>query len=251
MAETLKEKRNIEVCFSPISFPLFKNDESIVVIVDILRATTAICSALANGAVKIIPVAKVEETKEYKNSGCLIAGERDGKVIDGADFGNSPFNFTRERVFGQSIVITTTNGTQAIDIARNAASIVLGAFTNIEVLSKWLINSNKDIVILCSGWKNKFNIEDSLFAGALIELIEKSGNFQSKCDSAIACGDLWNLAKNDLIGYIQKCSHRERLRKLGLDDVIEYCFTLNTANVIPILKENSLVNLLEIKGTIN
>jgi 2-phosphosulfolactate phosphatase len=237
------EKKTFEVCFSPVMFPFLKKENAIVVIVDILRATTAICTAFENGAIKIIPVAKVEDTYHYKASGFKIAGERDGIVIPGADFGNSPFNFTRENVHGQSIVITTTNGTQAIEMAKDCQQVIIGSFLNIDAIFNYLKAQNKPITVLCAGWKNKFNIEDSLFAGALATMFSSLPEYDLKCDSAIASMDLWNLAKDDLIGYIQKASHRERLRKLGLDDVIEYCFTLNSNCVIPALDHDILIDI--------
>jgi len=222
---------------------LHKKEGSVVVIVDILRATTAMCTAFANGAKAIIPVAKVADAYQYRNEGCLIAGERDGIVIEGADFGNSPFNFTKENVTGKTIAITTTNGTQAIEMSKCCNKVAIGAFSNLNAVGEWLIKQNQNIVILCAGWKNRFNLEDSIFAGALTEYLLNRKDLNSKvdCDSAIAAIDLWNIAKTDLVEYIQKSSHRHRLKRLGLDDVIEYCFTLNTTNVVPVLKGDRLI----------
>lgn len=236
--------KSIEVCFSPALFPfILTKDNYIVVIVDILRATTAICTAFKNGATEIIPVAKIEDTIKYRSLGYMVAGERDGIVIDGADFGNSPFNFTEENVKGKKIAITTTNGTQTIEAAKIADHVVLGAFSNFSVLEKWLIAQQKNVVIFCSGWKNKFNIEDTLFAGALSEMLLQKG-FSSVCDSVAASVDLWQIAKTDILNYIEKASHRHRLKRLGLDDVLEYCFERDTANVIPGLEGNALIDFL-------
>ncbi|HNW98673.1 MAG TPA: 2-phosphosulfolactate phosphatase [Bacteroidales bacterium] len=240
-----KNCRTIETCFTPVLFPhILTKENFIVIIVDILRATTAICTAFGNGAVEVIPVAKIEETKKYRGLGYKVAGERDGIVINGADFGNSPFNFTKENVNGEKIVITTTNGTQTIEIAKHCDAVVLGAFSNINVLARWLSEKNKNIVILCSGWKNKFNIEDTIFAGALIERLQLLSEYNVNCDSSIAALDLWLLAKNHVLQYVEKASHRHRLKKLGLDDVLEYCFTEDTTSVIPILENGKLVNAL-------
>ena len=235
----------IETCFSPALFPhILTTENYVVVIVDILRATTAICTAFNNGAVEIVPVAKIEETKNYRPLGYMIAGERNGIVIDGADFGNSPFNFTEENVKGKKIVITTTNGTQTIEMAKSCDTVVLGAFTNISVLAEWLSKQKKNVVIFCSGWKNKFNIEDTIFAGALIEKLQSLSNYEVNCDSSIAAIDLWDLAKTNVLEYVEKASHRHRLQKLGLDDVLEFCFTEDTTPVVPILENGKLVNAL-------
>ncbi|MFH0865832.1 MAG: 2-phosphosulfolactate phosphatase [Bacteroidota bacterium] len=245
---TIDNSRTIEVCFTPALFPYRLTKENyVVVIVDILRATTAICTAFGNGAIEVIPVAEIDETKKYRGLGYKVAGERDGIVIDGADFGNSPFNFTKKNVNGEKIVITTTNGTQTIEISKVCDTVVLGAFSNLSVLTGWLNTQQKNVVILCAGWKNKFNIEDSVFAGALIQRLMQHRNYKIICDSAMAACDLWNLAKNDVLNYIEKASHRHRLKKLGLDDVLEYCFTEDTAPVIPVLYGGKLVNALKKK----
>jgi len=242
---TFLEKPTIETCFSPALFQYIITKENyVVVIIDILRATTAICTAFKNGATEMVPVAKIEDTGKYRPLGYMVAGERDGIVIDGADFGNSPFNFTEENVKGKKIVITTTNGTQTIEVAKASDTIVLGSFSNISVLTDWLVNQHKNIVFLCSGWKNKFNVEDSIMAGDIASRLLQKG-FVSNCDSTAAAIDLWNIAKTDVLAYVEKASHRHRLKKLGLDDVLEYCFTPDTAEVIPLLKNNAFFNVLK------
>lgn len=234
----------IEVCFTPVLYSHRLTTENyVVVIVDILRATTAICSAFQNGVEKIIPVASIDEAHKYKAKGFLVAAERDGKVLDFADFGNSPFNFIKDEVKGKTIVYSTTNGTQAIEMAKDAESIAIGAFSNLSVLTNYLLRKNKNVVVLCAGWKNKFNLEDSLFAGALTAKLLMSGKFSCFCDAAIGAMDLWSNAKTNLLGYIEKCSHRHRLKKLGLDDVLEHCFTIDAASVVPVLKEKELINV--------
>jgi 2-phosphosulfolactate phosphatase len=235
----------VEVCFTPILYnERTIKDNFAVVVVDILRATTSICAAFANDVLSIIPVTSIEEAKAYKEQGYLIASERGGKKLDFADFGNSAFSFMNEEVKGKTIVYSTTNGTEAIEIAKDSDVLVIGAFSNFDSLSQWLINQNLNVVILCSGWKNKFNLEDSIFAGALTEkLINNS--FTTECDSAKAAIDLWSIAKENLLGYIEKAAHRDRLRKLNLDDVLDFSFKFNTANVVPVLKEGKLIDILK------
>ena len=238
-----KEKIKIEVCFSPAVYHRFHNKEAIVVVTDILRATSAICTAFINGAKRIIPVATLEEAKAMKERGFLVAAERDGIVRDFADFGNSPFNFNREKVEGKIIVYSTTNGTQAIQKSSESYKVAIGAYLNLKALVHWLISENRDVVILCAGWKDRFSLEDTVFAGALVEGLMKSGYFETICDSTLAAADLWSIAKNNLIGYIQKAAQRNRLKKNGLDDVIEYCHTMNITEIIPVSKNNYLEKL--------
>lgn len=234
-------KRNLETCFSPALFESEHHKDSIVVIIDVLRATSAICTAFANGAAEIIPVAEIAEAKEYKSKGFLVAAERDGYVLDFADFGNSPFNFTADRVKGKTIVYSTTNGTALINLASSAYMIVIGSFLNLNELTRWLLLQNKDILLFCAGWKNRFNLEDTVCAGAFAASLLKSGMYGTICDSTLAALDLWALASPDLFGYIEKAAQRSRLRDKNLDDCIQYCLTPDLAPVIPVMKNGKLM----------
>jgi 2-phosphosulfolactate phosphatase len=225
----------IEVCFTPKLFSeILTKENFVVVLVDILRATTSICTAFSNGVSSIIPVGNLEIARQYKEKGFMVASEQDGKKLDFADFGNSAFSFTKERISGKTLVYCTTNGTKALEMARTASEIVIGSFINLGAMEEWLRERKANVVILCSGWKNKFCLEDTLFAGSLSSRLLETGEFRSSCDSVMASIDLWNLAKNNLIGYIEKAAHRHRLKSLGLDDVIEYSFTIDQTNVVPI-----------------
>jgi len=231
----VQEKRSVEVCFSPGLFEdVVTTGDFIVVLVDILRATTTIVTAVANGVEAIIPVATHDEARRLKSEGFLVATEKDGVQLDFADFGNSAFSFTREAIGGRTLVYCTTNGTRALHMARGASSIAIGAFINISALTEWLAGQQKDVVILCSGWKNKFCLEDTLFAGALTQRLLDTGLFRSDCDSASASLDLWKLAEGDVLGYIEKAAQRHRLKKLGLDDVIPYSFACDQVKVVPV-----------------
>lgn len=236
-------KRKIEVCLSPALYNYFENPDAVTVVVDVLRASSAIVTAFMNGAEKIIPVGTLEEARDMKGKGFMVAAERDGIVRDFADFGNSPYNFTPERVRNHPIVYSTTNGTQAIQLASSSHTVIVGAFLNITAIAEYLVSMNRDVLVLCAGWKNKFNLEDTLFAGALVDILLKVQNFSTICDSTLASMDLWMVARKDLTGYIEKAAQRHRLKKNNLDDVIEYCLTIDITKVIPVLKDNYLVKL--------
>ncbi len=235
-------KRKLETCFSPALYEAELHSDSIVVIIDILRASSAICTAFANGAESIIPVAGVDEAREYKNRGFLVAAERDGYVLDFADFGNSPFNFTREKVQGKTIVYSTTNGTGIIKMASSSSTLVIGSFLNITALTGWLTRQEKDVVLFCAGWKNRFSLEDAVCAGALAERLMKSSLYSTICDSTNAAMDLWTMAKDNLQGYIEKAAQRSRLRNKGLDDCIGFCLTPDFTEKIPLIKNGILVD---------
>jgi 2-phosphosulfolactate phosphatase len=242
-----KSQNRLEVCLSPAIYDKHADDHNIVVIVDILRATSTICAAIHNGVKSIIPVATVEEARAMKQQGYMVASERDGYVLDFADFGNSPFNFTPEIVGGKEIVYSTTNGTRCIHLASHSKAVVIGSFLNISVLTNWLIQQNAPILIFCASWKDRFSLEDTVYAGALAERLMNSGKFETICDGVTASIDLWSLAKNDLFAYIQKAAQKSRLASKGLDDCIEYCLTDDLCPVIPIFQDEKLVDILKSK----
>jgi 2-phosphosulfolactate phosphatase len=235
-----KTTNRVEVCFTPALYPEYKDDDAIVVVVDILRATSAIVTAFMNGVHHIIPVAGLDEAKAYKMKGYLVAAERDGIVRDFADFGNSPYNFRQEVIQNKDIVYSTTNGTHCIMMAAHSYRVLIGSYLNISALVQYVTIENRNLIILCAGWKNKFNLEDTLFAGALSEAMLNTGKYSTICDSVHASMDLWNLAKNQLNTYIDKAAQRHRLKMNQLDDVIGYCHTPDLTHVIPALKDHYL-----------
>ena len=120
---------------------------------------------------------------------------------------------------------------------------MVGSYLNLTALSRWLIAQNRDVTIFCAGWKNRFSLEDSVFAGAVTEQLIENGNFFTICDSANAALDLWRVAKDDLINYSQKVAQKGRLASKGLDDVFDFCHTLDQTNVIPLLKGDRLIGI--------
>jgi 2-phosphosulfolactate phosphatase len=240
----LENPKSLEVCLSPALLSLYNVENCIVVIIDIFRATSSICYGIENGAEAIIPVAQVEECVAYreKGTGYLLAAERDGSVVDGFDFGNSPFSYTAEKVGGKTVVLTTTNGTQALHLSRKAKKVVIGSFLNLTALSNWLKAQNENILLVCAGWKNNFNLEDTAFAGAVIDHLAADGNYKLD-DPAIAAFDLYQLAKGDIPAYLSKTSHGERMRKLGIEKDIAFCLNVDITTAIPILQGEKLVKL--------
>lgn len=235
---------NIEVCHTPQAYSLFHKENAIVVVIDVFRATSAIVTAFYNGVSKMVPVASVDEAREYQRNGYMAAAERDGEVIEGFELGNSPFGYMNNKVKGKTIAISTTNGTQAIEASRKASKILIGSFLNLDILCEYLETQKKNVILLCAGWKNKFNLEDTVFAGAIVEkLTSGSGNFQIDCDSAIAAKHLYAIAKNNLFDFLSDSSHRKRLAKLDLERDIKYCLTPNQCPVIPVMEGKYLVKL--------
>ncbi len=239
----MSEKLTIETCLTPALLPLYNIENSIAVIIDIFRATSSICYGIENGAEAIIPVAQVEECAAYRKKGLdyLLAAERNGEVVSGFDFGNSPFSYTAEKVAGKTIVLTTTNGTHALHLSRAAKKVVIGSFLNLTTLCDWLKAQQENILLVCAGWKNNFNLEDTLFSGAVIDQLQ-SNNYALD-DPGIAANDLFQLGKNDLNSYLQKTAHSERLKKLGIEEDIRFCLQVDLTTAIPVLEGEKLVKL--------
>jgi 2-phosphosulfolactate phosphatase len=239
----MDNRKRIEVCFTPGEYAYYKDEFEIVVVIDVLRATSAICAAFDNGIESIIPVPTVEEAWEYKQKGYLAGAERKGQIVEGFDFGNSPFSYMKEEFRGKEVVLTTTNGTKSLDVAKDAEIVVVGSFLNLTALSKWLYEQNKNVLCLCSGWQDKFNLEDTICAGAISDYLISTGYYTAIEDSSIAAKYLFLSAKDNYFGYLKSSSHRRRLKNLHLNEDIKYCLTPDQTDVIPILKDGKLVKL--------
>lgn len=234
----------VEVCYTPGQYPLYQQDMGIVVVIDILRATSAMVAAFEHGVKDIIPVASVEEARQYLGRpGYIAAAERNGEIVEGFSIGNSPLGFNGMDLNGKTIVISTTNGTQAIDTGRDAKLLVIGAFLNLSALTDWLIQQEENILLLCSGWRNKFSLEDSVFAGAVMTRLLESGKFGLEEDSSIASKYLYMAARDNLTSMLKAAPRRKRLEQLKMLDDVKYCLTPDQATVIPVLRDGRLVRM--------
>ncbi len=210
-----------------------------VVVVDILRATSCMVTAFAHGVESITPVANLEQCRKMKTQGYVISGERDGKKVEGFDKGNSPFEYLSDEVKGFKIAFTTTNGTQAIEKSKEAKEVIIGAFLNLNAVARYLLLGENNALIVCSGWKGRVNLEDTLFAGALVEILKEY--LGPDCDAPLAAQYLYNLAKNDMVSFLNTSSHVRRLNKLNIHDDIKFCVTPDQYKVLPKLKNGVLV----------
>jgi len=222
-------------CFSPALLNLYDVSSSIVVIIDVLRATSTIATALYNGARCVIPVNSVEECIRLgKQIDGITAGERDGKIAEGLEFGNSPFEYPEKFIKGKTLVLTTTNGTRLLHMAldKNAKGIITGSFTNLSSVCRYLVEKNQNVILGCAAWKDRVNLEDSLFAGAVISRIKD--HFDINCDSSQVAETLYREAEKDLFGFMKekKASHYRRLTGFGLEKDIRYCLSPDQADVL-------------------
>ena len=232
----------VEVCYSPTLFKHYADPEATVVVTDIFRATSAIVTALHHGANSLVPVSTVQEARRLKSAGMLAGGERDGMIVEGFDFGNSPFAYINDDFIGKDIVLTTTNGTRAINKAcESSQSVLIGSFLNLQAVADFILKESRNVTVLCAGWKNRFNMEDSLYAGALTDLLLGSGKFESACDSANAARLVYRTARRDLLRILSTCSHRRRLAHLNLEKDVEYCLQLDVCPVVPKLDDGRII----------
>jgi len=238
----MSQKPFLHTVLSPKLLSLYDVSNSVVVIIDVFRATSTIATALHNGAVKVVPVANVEDCITIgKNLGAITAGERDGKVIPGLQYGNSPAEYPREFIQDKTLVITTTNGTRLLKMAldNGADEIITGSFPNLQAVCNYLVKKGKNVILGCSAWKDRFNLEDTLFAGAVVNNIKE--HFTIHCDSSLMAEDMYTLHKHDMYSFIRKTTHWHRLAAFGLEKDLEYCVTENAADVLPLYKDGALI----------
>ena len=229
-------KPSLHTCLSPALLHLYDVSNTIVVVIDVLRATSTIATALYNGAKEIIPVDSVERCIQLgKELECITAGERDGQVAAGLQYGNSSFEYPREFIEGKTLVLTTTNGTKLLHmaLAKGAREIITGSFLNLSAVCEHLVAMKKNVILGCAAWKDKPNMEDTLLAGAVISRVRN--HFSINCDSSGIAHTIYNAAKDDLFGYMKEndASHYHRLINFGLERDIRHCLTPDLANVLP------------------
>lgn len=234
-------KRNIDVCLSPDLMHLYAVEDSTVVIVDILRATSCMTTAFAHQIHSIKTFAELPECLALKNEGYVTAGERDGKKVDGFDLGNSPFEYMNQQLKGKRIAFTTTNGTQAIAKASRAREIIIGSFLNLSSVVESLRGSANNLLIVCSGWKGKVNLEDTVYAGALVENLKDE--FAPACDAPVMAQRLYTQARQDIKGFLKDSSHIKRLQRLNLSADIDFCLTEDIYTAVPVIRDNAITLL--------
>jgi 2-phosphosulfolactate phosphatase len=235
-------KPKLEVVLSPALLHLYQPKDTVVVIIDVFRATSTIAAALHNGAVCVIPVASVADCIELGNNipGSITAGERDGKIAEGLKHGNSPSEYPKDFIEGKTLILTTTNGTRLLHMVENAHTIITGSFLNLSAVCSFLMQQERDVILGCASWKDRFNLEDTLFAGAVVNHI--MDKFDINCDSARAANYLYERSGGkNFTGFLMDSSHYKRLSAFGLHADLAYCTTPDLHPVVPILRNGMLV----------
>ncbi len=237
----MSNKPVLHTVLSPRLLDIYDVSNSIVVIIDVFRATSTIATALYNGAGRVIPVDSVDLCiAKGRETGGITAGERNGKIIPGLSYGNSPAEYPRSFIEGKTLVLTTTNGTRLLHMAlsKGASEIITGSFPNLSAVCDFLLARKKNVILGCSAWKDKFNLEDTLFAGAVIERVKNA--FTIHCDSSLMATDMYALHKHDMVNFIRTTTHWHRLAAFGLEKDLEYCVTPDLANILPYYRDGEL-----------
>lgn len=224
---------DIEVCFTPQDYLRQTiSRHHTVVVIDVLRATSSIITALSNGCTQFIPVATVEEALEKKLEvpGALLAGERQALHIEGFDLGNSPFEYSRAAVAGKTIIMSTTNGTVALKAAERAERVYVGAFVNAAAICSRLLADRQDVVLLCAGTQGCFSLEDALCAGLIVGRLKDKAKLG---DTALAAHAMYRDFSGDLVARVKESSHAGYLVSIGFDEDVSYCLHSDMYNIAP------------------
>ena len=234
-----KLSKTVEVCLSPELIHQVDLDGSVAVIVDILRATSCITAGIGSGIDHIIPFRDLDECRSMRTRGYLIAGERNGSKVEDFDIGNSPFSYIENAELSKPVAVTTTNGTEAIAVSDKASEIIIGSFLNITAIKNYLQSSDRSVVIVCAGWKGRVNLEDTLFAGALIDRLQDTHTARE--DAALVALNTYLNNKEDLFDSLKDSSHVNRLKRLNIIRDIKYCLEEDQYDVVPTVRDGKIV----------
>lgn len=234
----------VRVCLSTALIQQFRVQDYVTVVIDILRATTSFAVALDKGVREIRPVRTLRECRRLGKEGYLTAAERGAAKVPGFDFGNSPFDFLEADLQGKKLAFTTTNGTRALWAVRHAKKVVTGAFVNMSVLVEWLRQQGEPVLLVCSGWKDQVNMEDTLFAGAVATELE--GDFRVNDDATLIAMSLYQMADHRKKYYLEHSAHFDRLVELGMQNDVKYSLRRDLHPVLPYYQDGRLVNALSV-----
>ncbi len=246
----------IESYFIPVTLEKFyeTNHNTIVFVgVDILRAGTTLCVSLYNGAKEVIPVFDSNEALLIYNrmdrESVLLGGERNCMKIEGYHLGNSPLEYTLEKVSGKSIILNTTNGSTLFKMGLGLKNFLIGSFINISgviefILQKIKSNENNKVILFCSGNNSSFSFEDAIFCGCLVELLIQKLEGKEKIklnDASVAANQLYNIHKNNLLEFTKSTEHGRFLVEQGFEKDIDFSLQFDKVSVVPISNGFSFV----------
>ena len=234
--------KKLSVCLSPKLFECYNTENNIIVIIDLFRATSVISTAFEFGISKIIPVTSLEDALKFKNKkNHILAAERNTKLVEGFNYGNSPYHYMEKNIIGKTLVLTTTNGTKAINLAKGN-KIITASYINFHSVVNYLNSSNNDVTILCSGWKNFLNLEDTILAGHIALVLMKNGLFSSDCESVKISKQIYLNSRGDVLEFLSNSAYRKRNNSEELIRDTEFCLKPKIkSQIVPMLEDNYLI----------
>jgi len=238
----------IDLSFNALQFDEIQLRDRNVVVIDVLRASTTVTVALFNGAREIIPVASIESAAKISGSlfgeVTLRGGERNGKIIEGFNLGNSPVEYSESAVKGKSIIYCTTNGSIAMAKCRYAKSMIIGSFVNLSKVIEFMCKENKDYIIICAGRVNSmdnFALEDVVCAGMIIDkLMDKDDIELELSDSAKAARAVYKSLGRSILKMLKNTEHGKYLIEIGFSEDIKICSAIDSVPVLPMLLGTSI-----------
>lgn len=238
----MKEKTDVYISGSSFTEDEVKNKT--VIVIDVLRAGSSILTALNNGAKGIIPVSDMAEASEMAqnldSASYLLCGEKNGIKIDGYHLGNSPFEYEEKTVKAKTLILKTTNGTKAIDRCSGAERVLIGSFLNLSKVVEEVSNDDNEMVIICSGWRQRLSLEDMLCAGAILHRLNGKKIPADAPDGAKVAYSLYEKYASSILPTVRRSNHAARLVSLGFEKDIDYCCEIDRIPIIPELKDGML-----------
>mgnify|MGYP000471626997 CR=1 FL=1 len=237
----------IDVAITPESFSDKDLEGKIVVVVDVLRASTTITAALARGAEKVLPLATVDKVKksakEYPQGKVLLCGEREGIRIPGFDLGNSPHEYEDSIVQGKILLYTSTNGSRMLVKTKKARKVYVGSFVNMSAVVKRLVMDGIDCFIVCSGREGKFSLEDTVCAGMIVDRMRENSpkGFVQLTDEALVANIVYEHFSNDLNKMINQSFHGRYLVELGMKSDLSFSISLDLYDTVPVMENGGLI----------
>ena len=238
--------RAIDLYLSPAEIRSPELQDKIVVVIDVLRASTSIVTALNNGAKSVIPVAEVETARDLAaavfDRPVLLCGERNEMRIDGFDLSNSPLEYAKDIVTDKTIIFTSSNGARLFDYAKNAARVVVGAFVNVTALSGYIATLPNDVALLCAGKNGRFGLEDVVCGGMMTcLLVAQMANPVALNDAALAAGIMYQNYAANITEMLYQASHGKRLIEIGQEHDLKICGAVDAISAIPVLTDGELI----------
>jgi len=233
---------NLETLFIPEEIKNIKLAGKLVIIIDVLRASSTIVSALANGCRGFIPILSPDKAKkkaqEFEKERVLLGGEREGIKIEGFDLGNSPREYKREVVKDKTIIFSTTNGVKTFEMAKGAHRVIIGSFLNLQAVCNYCANYTGDILIICAGKEGKFCLEDTACAGMIVNsLREVFLGGHREVDANLTAQLLYKKFDNNILEILRKSQHGRYLESIGLGEDLKFCSQLDLFHIVPIFRD--------------